>query len=399
MTHPVLIVGAGIGGLALAQVLTRHGVAVNLIEKAASPRAVGAGLILSGNALRVLDRLGLAEAAHAAGQVLSGAQLTTAAGRPLQTLSYAASGGAVGVHRAALQSLLSRDLHPRIQFGTTVRALHQHPRGVDVTFNSGAVQTFHAVIGADGLHSSVRHLTFGDVPRRYAGYTSWRFVVPVPGPAHATELWGRGCRLGLVPIGLRQTYGYVTANAPERPPGPPQAHGTMAEMQAHCAGFGGPAPALLAHLHADTPVIRTDIHEVRLPQWGQGRVTLLGDAAHAMTPNLGQGAAMALEDAWVLGQQLITTPDVPAGLARYEALRRPRVNGVQASSRLLGRAGQLEQGALRAVRDLGMRLVPPGLAQQSSRRLFQVDLDAGLPGVSPAERPGRRDDRSAGTGS
>ncbi|MFC6659147.1 FAD-dependent monooxygenase [Deinococcus multiflagellatus] len=123
------------------------------------------------------------------------------------------------------------------------------------------------------------------------------------------------------------------------------------------------------------PVIRTDIHEVHLRRWGQGCVTLLGDAAHAMTPNLGQGAAMALEDAWVLGQHLAATADVPAALARSEALRRPRVEAVQRQSRRVGQAGQLEDGALRALRDLAMRLTPAAAAQRASQGLFSVHLD------------------------
>ncbi|MFC6659146.1 FAD-dependent monooxygenase [Deinococcus multiflagellatus] len=218
MTAPVLIVGAGIGGLALAQALTRQGVPVRVIENAAVLRPVGAGLILASNALRVLDRLGLGDAVRAAGHPLSGAQLTTDAGRPLQTLSYTASGGAVGLHRAALQRVLAQGLEGQLLLGTTLRALHPQRAGVEVTLSDGTVQRCRAVVGADGLHSSVRALLFGAVAPRYAGYTSWRFVVPRPGPAQATELWGRGCRLGLVPIGPDQTYGYLTVNAPEQPP-------------------------------------------------------------------------------------------------------------------------------------------------------------------------------------
>ncbi|WP_221089751.1 FAD-dependent monooxygenase [Deinococcus aquaedulcis] len=375
MTAPVLIVGAGIGGLALAQALTRQGVPVRVIEKAEALRPVGAGLILAGNALRVLDRLGLGEAVRAAGHPLSGAQLTTAAGRPLQTLSYAASGGAVGLHRAALQGILSQGLEAQLLMGTTLRALHPQRAGVEVTLSDGTVQRCRAVVGADGLHSSVRALLFGAVVPRYAGYTSWRFVVPRPGPAQATELWGLGCRLGLVPIGPAQTYGYLTVNAPEQPPQGAKPPGTVAEVLAHAAPFGGPVPGVLAGLGADTPVIRTDIHEIRLRRWSQGSVTLLGDAAHAMTPNLGQGAAMALEDAWVLSQQMLTANDVPAALARYEALRRPRVEAVQRQSRLVGQAGQLEDSALRALRDLAMRLTPAAAAQRSSQGLFSVNLD------------------------
>ncbi|MBZ9749311.1 FAD-dependent monooxygenase [Deinococcus sp. HMF7604] len=379
MTRSVLIVGAGIGGLALAQRLLQTGIQVRLIEKVPAWRPVGAGLILSVNALRVLERLGLAKGAAHRGQRLTSAQVTDAAGRPLQTVLYpqSSAGGAVALHRAALQNLLSRGVESQIQFGTTLRALHQDAGGVEVGLSDGSEGRFEAVVGADGLHSSVRQLVFGDVPKHYAGYTSWRFLVDVPqtGPHdYAVEMWGRGCRLGLVPIGQGQLYGYVTANAPERERPTSVQTDTIQELQALCRPFGGLAPAVTAQLRADLPVIRTDIHEVRLPRWVRGRVALLGDAAHAMTPNLGQGAAMSLEDAWVLGGQLATS-EAPAALARYEQLRQARVNRVQTQSRQLGRAGQLEATWLRAVRDVGLRLSPPSLARRSARDLFEVALD------------------------
>ncbi|MFC4637908.1 FAD-dependent monooxygenase [Deinococcus hohokamensis] len=374
MTPSVLIVGAGIGGLGLAQALSRAGVRVQVIEKVTSLRPVGAGLILSGNALRVMQRLGLFEAVMQVGQPLVSACLTDAAGRNLQSMSYEASGGAVALHRAELQAVLAQGLPEQVRFATTLQALRQTPEGVDVTLSDGSEHQFGAVVGADGLHSAVRHLVFGDVPKQYAGYTSWRFVLSTPGPQHALEMWGRGRRLGLVPLSGGQTYGYVTANVPEGQADDPA--GRPAEVRAHCSDFGGCAPEYLALLKEDTPVIRTDIHEVQLPRWAHGRVALLGDAAHAMTPNLGQGAAMSLEDAWVLGRHLKAASNVPEALARFEDLRRRRVNRVQTASRFLGRVGQLEAGALRTLRDIGMRLAPLALARRSASGLFQADLES-----------------------
>lgn len=378
MTARVLVVGAGIGGLGLAQALRRADADVMLIEKAAAFQPVGAGLILSVNALRVMKGLGLAGEALAAGQALQAAHLTTADGRPLQTVGYAAYGGAVALHRAALQALLARGVQDRVRFGVTLHALRQDAGGVDVTFSDGTTGRYDLVVGADGLHSDVRRRTFGARPARYAGYTSWRFVVPGPPElpvTEAVELWGRGCRLGLVPIGGGQVYGYVTANAPEGQRELPD--GRAARLMERCAGFGGSAPAVLEQMQPDTLVIHTDIHEVRLPSWVQGRVALLGDAAHAMTPNLGQGAAMGLEDAWVLARALRSRLDLPAALRQYEALRQRRVAEVQGASRLVGRAGQLESGALRAARDAVMRLTPPAAAHRSARQLFAFGLDGG----------------------
>ncbi|GGN43270.1 FAD-dependent monooxygenase [Deinococcus daejeonensis] len=369
MTRSVLIVGAGIGGLALAQALKRAGVHVQVMDKVTRFQPVGAGLILSGPALRVLSHLDLSGPVRAAGQPLTSAWLTDASGRVLQTMSYAPTGGAVGIHRAELHRVLSHGLTREIQFATTVQAMRQMPDGVEVTFSTGSAQRFDAVIGADGLHSSVRRLMFGHVPQRYAGYTSWRFVVRMPGPRHMVELWGQGSRLGLVPIGGGQTYGYITANAPEG-----SANGSVgraAEVRQRGRAFGG-VQDYLTQVTDDTAVIRTDIHEVRLPRWVQGHVALLGDAAHAMTPNLGQGAAMSLEDAWVLSEQLTGTPHVPVALARYQTLRWRRVNQLQSKSRVLGRIGQLEAGAARSLRDQAMRLTLPALVRRTAHTLEQL---------------------------
>lgn len=374
MSSRVLIVGAGLGGLTLAQVLVQAGVQVRVIEKVPAWRPVGAGLILSGNALRVLGRLGLDQAAIQAGQRLDSARLTDAAGRPIQTLVYPESAPVVALHRAALHEVLSQDLAPHIQLGTTVVALRQDARCVKVTLSDDTEHEVDVVVGADGLHSAVRGLVFAGARPRYAGYTSWRFVVDQPAHTpHAVEMWGRGCRLGLVPLRGGQTYGYVTANAPQGQVEAPQDRAR--DLRTRCAEFGGPAPALLEQLVSTTAVIRTDIHEVRLRCWAHGRVALLGDAAHAMTPNLGQGAAMSLEDAVVLGGQLISCPDISVALARYQAIRTGRVAQVQTVSRLLGRAGQLEATWLRTLRDTGMRLTPPGLSRHPAQALADVALD------------------------
>jgi 2-polyprenyl-6-methoxyphenol hydroxylase-like FAD-dependent oxidoreductase len=158
-------------------------------------------------------------------------------------------------------------------------------------------------------------------------------------------------------------------NAP-RGRGDPLA-GRAARLQAIFEDFAPPVAEILERAR-DADIHHADIDELSEGPWVKGRVALLGDAAHALTPNMGQGAAMAIEDAWVLAEQLETARSVPEALARYEALRRPRVAAIQRRSRALGRLAQLESRRLGAVRDLVTRLVPPRVAERALVSLLEA---------------------------
>lgn len=372
----VLVVGGGIGGLVLARALAHAGVAVDLLEQATSLRAVGAGITLGANAMRVLAELGLADAVARRGLELGTAAITDASGRTLASTDFAAiaarHGKGYAIHRGALHEALASGLDDRvaIRCGESVASLRDRgTNGVEVETTGGDVRSYHAVIGADGLHSTVRGLAIGAFEPRYAGYTCWRWTGPADALAGSVEMWGRGKRVGLVPLADGLVYAFLVANAPAGTPGDPE-QARVGAVRRRFAEFRGDAPAVLAAMgDDDTRLLHHDICEIELPCWSDGAVGLLGDAAHAMTPNFGQGAAMAIEDAMVLARELVAHDDAHAALRAYERRRRARVDGLQRGARRLGEIAQWHSPVATWMRDLAVRMSP---ARSSVRAVERI---------------------------
>ncbi|HSB61484.1 MAG TPA: FAD-dependent monooxygenase, partial [Vicinamibacteria bacterium] len=314
----------------------------------------------------------LGEAVEAAGCRITAARLTRADGRMLSAVTdevYAAAGApAVALHRGTLQRVLLGALPgegPRC--GREATGYEPRPDGVTLRFADGEAAEGALLVGADGLRSAVRAQLLADGEPRYAGYTSWRGVAGTRDGvgAAATEVWGRGRRLGLVPIDGDRTYWYATHNASADGR---DNSGLARELLLRL--FHGWPPPIRGVLLA-TPrdaILRTDIHDrPKAGRWGEGRITLLGDAAHPMTPDLGQGACQAIEDAVVLARALCESggsgDPVPA-LRRYEAARAPRASAVVVASRRLGAVGQAEGIVTCRVRDALMSLAPAGLVRR-----------------------------------
>jgi 2-polyprenyl-6-methoxyphenol hydroxylase-like FAD-dependent oxidoreductase len=255
-----------------------------------------------------------------------------------------------------------------VALGTSVEHLELHDSHVDVRFTDGREGRYDLVIGADGLRSRVRELVFGDIAIAYAGYTCWRLVVKAPfDRADMREMWGRGKRFGIVPVGDDRVYCFAVANAPRGEADPME--GRLERFRARFADFGGQVPEILATLQRPEELIHNDLEEVPDGPWYRGRVVLVGDAAHAMTPNMGQGAAMALEDSAVLVELLGAGDPLPAALAAYVARRNDRVRWVQTQSRRIGRIGQLEGAVVCALRNAALRLVPDSSSTAALRRM------------------------------
>jgi 2-polyprenyl-6-methoxyphenol hydroxylase-like FAD-dependent oxidoreductase len=243
------------------------------------------------------------------------------------------------------------------------------------TSNAGASEEGDVLVGADGLHSVVRIGLFGDSKLRYSGYAAWRAVTErLPGVAEDTfsESWGPGARFGLIPIGGGRLYWFTAEDAPDgaAPPDAP-----LEEIRRRFGGWHDPIPAVVDATEEAT-LSRTFVYD-RPPtkRWGEGRVTLLGDAAHPMTPNLGQGAAQALEDAVVLGAELGRGGDPAEALRRYEGRCRRRANSIVKQSLQAGRLAHVSSPRACAVRDAVLRVLPNRLAAARQARVFEVSLD------------------------
>ncbi|MCO4770930.1 MAG: FAD-dependent monooxygenase [Deltaproteobacteria bacterium] len=369
----VLIVGGGIGGLTLAGLLLRDGHEVTVLERAQVFAPVGAGIVLAPNATRVLAELDLVDDLHRGGFLPDTMCVLDQRGRELSRLDAAEAehlfGGSVAVHRAVLHEALCRAAGGAdIRCGTTVESVDDSGPQCTVVDSAGATHTPDLVVGADGIRSGVRELVFGGPEPSYSGYTCWRVIIEHDLHLRRTvEMWGSGRRFGIVPIASEHAYCFATANEPAG--GRDPAEGALDTFRGRFADFGGDVPALLERLRGDEALLRNDIEEVEVPHWTRGRVALLGDAAHAMTPNMGQGAGMALEDALVLRRCLAESADVPAALTGYEALRRPRVHWVQTQSRRIGQIGQWANPLACWARDRLTALTPSAFASRTFVRL------------------------------
>ncbi|CAM3372384.1 FAD-dependent monooxygenase [Kibdelosporangium persicum] len=369
MGRTAIVTGGGIGGLAVTIGLLRSGWQVTVFERAEEFRPVGAGLALAPNAVRALDWLGLGDRLRAAGTAQGGAGLRTSSGHWLMRAHLAEFEARFGVPGFALhrtdvhRMLLEAAAGAKLMRGYEVTSVHSRPDAATVTCESPSgpvTATADLVVVADGLHSRLRGSLYPRHPGpRYAGYVTWRNVVPAEAGVHVetglTESWGRGKRFGIVPLPDGRVYWYASVSLPEGA----RRDAELADLARLFRDWHAPIPELL---DASPPknLLRHDIYSLTepLPRYVAGRVALLGDAAHAVTPDLGQGACQALEDAVTLAGLVVRTPDIDAALAAYDHIRRPRTQRLVRVSALAGRIGQWRNPFLAAARDTLAQLVP-----------------------------------------
>lgn len=373
MTRTAVVVGGGIGGVAAALALRRAGWTVRVLEKSTGGE-VGAGLSIWANGLRALDRLGVGATARSAGLRERGGSIRDWRGSLL--LDVAAPGtrdlrGELGVvmHRRDLHVMLLDALGPGVvTHGARVTVIETGEDGVTAVLEDGERVSGDILIGADGLHSVVRSWLHGYVPPRYAGYTAWRGIVPADGLRLLPgETWGRGARFGHAPVPGGRVYFYATKNVSQGTRAP---EGERAELMRTFGDWHDPIGAILSRVR-ENDILRNDVFDRPvLWSWGRDRVTLLGDAAHPMTPNLGQGACQALEDAVVLARRLEAVPSPTSALRAYEAERAPRANGFVTRSRRIGAIGQMSHPLAVRARSLLARTVFARLQPRELERML-----------------------------
>ena len=371
-----LIIGGGIGGLAAAIALRQAGIDAEVLERTEAIEEVGAGISLWANAIDALDAIGVGHVIRAASVEYTVGGLRTADGSVLTQVSADELVRAFGtpvivMHRADLVAALLGAIAPgTLRLGSRCLSVRQDDRGVTAQLADGRTAAGDLLIGADGLNSVVRAALHGSNPPTYAGCTAWRAVVPFDTRAiRATETWGAGNLFGQVPIRGNRVYWYAAKSAPpgERPAA------AKAELLRLFSGWHEPIGALIEAAD-ESAILQNDIFDrAPLRSWGHGRITLLGDAAHPMTPFLGQGGCQALEDAVVLGRRLRNAPVIPAALRAYEAERMRRANAFVRRSRLVGRIARLRNPlAVALLNGLLKRLDPERQARQLARLIKPV---------------------------
>ncbi len=366
----VLIVGGGIAGLALARMLARSGASPEVIEREPVWRPAGTGMYLPGNATCALRALGLdAQVARHSVEIPS-QRFCDHRGRLLCEVDVAEVWSAVGpclaIHRAELHALLlAATADVQIRLGQTVDRVTQRDGGVSVECSDGTSGDYDLVVAADGINSAVRRLTFEPTPvPRAVGQVGWRFVAARP-PEITTwsVMLGRRTAFLTVPIGDDRVYCYCDVVTPRDQDCAERARAERLEDL--FSEFADPATTLLdgvdaADIHASV------IEEVALDRWVRDRVVLIGDAAHATSPNMAQGAAMALEDALVLARCLRDIRAIPDALAAFEARRRPRTDWILAQTHRRDRTRYLPP----SVRDNVLRLLGRRIVHANHRPLL-----------------------------
>ena len=341
----VLIVGGGIAGLTLGRALHREGLTVELIERSTEWRAEGGGIAVQPNGMRVLRTLGLDGAVERSGQRSRRWSFCDEAGDLLSENDLEALWGDVGpfigIERTRLQQILVAGVEGvRCRLGTFVLGISQHDDRVSVAFSDGRFGNYDLVVGADGITSAVRSLVFDAIAPSYTGGIAWRSVRPnrPRGLAGLQFLLGEGCFFGLCPVGEEHTYGFGNITAP-------RTHepmvGRLNRLRSHFAGFGGIVQEYLAALESDEQIHCAPVDWVALDRWHASRVVLVGDAAHASLPMMGQGGCMAMEDACVLAETLCRSATLAEALTTYELRRRPRVSWIHEESQAVAHSFRL----------------------------------------------------------
>jgi 2-polyprenyl-6-methoxyphenol hydroxylase-like FAD-dependent oxidoreductase len=334
----VLIVGGGIAGLSVATALANCSIDCDIVERDREWTTIGAGVTLSPNGMRALRTLGLADAVEAAGRPIELVRTLTERGELRSEFPgevWDGVGRTVAVHRAALQRVLRVGArNASLRLGTTVTELTEFADAVEVSFSDGTRGRYELVVGADGIRSNVRDLCFDDTAPQYVGQMYWRTSVSAEVVETATMMFDARRFVALIPLGAGQTY--VAAQLFGTAPFDLAPADVFPAVRAHFGDFASPMGEALAHFDNAT-VHFGPAEEIERDQWRAGRVLLVGDAAHACSPTLAQGASMAFEDAVVLAELLEGADDtasIPRTLDAFVARREPRARWVRERTRL-----------------------------------------------------------------
>lgn len=349
---PLLVIGAGIGGLTSAIALRRRGFDVEMIEKDRTWSVYGVGILQQSNVVRAMAELGVVDDYLTAGfgfdhleiYIPSGAKVATIPA-PKLTAEYPAN---VGIGRPALHKVLSDraiGAGARVRLGVTATGLADDGHSVRVTFSDGTSGEYAAVIGADGLYSDTRAAIFPDAPRpEFTGQSVWRYNFDRPDSMNCLHVYEGPMGIGLIPLSARQMYMYLTTPEPGNPRYPTQ--GIAATMRDKLAAAPPTLKHLVEQITDDAGVVYRPLEWVFLRgDWHKGRIALLGDAVHATTPHLGQGAGMAIEDSLVLAEELARHNSAEAAFRAYRARRFERCRYIVERSKAVG-DGQIGKGPL-----------------------------------------------------
>ena len=374
------IIGGGVAGLSMAIALRNLGKDFLVYEQSAKLQGIGAGFGLAANAMYAFDYLGLRQEVEQLGYYTASYAILDHRGRTLlapdtERLSSRYQQKNFTVHRADLhQYLLSKLPSEQVLLNKRIRWFEQTADAVSLFFEDGTAYRCRYLIVADGVKSVVRQQLLPDATPRYSGYTCWRATIDqgAIGLPHGSETWGPMGRFGMTPLTGDRIYWYACINSPQN--SDRHRHYTVNNLLQHFGRYHQPIPEILSNT-TDSDLLWNDIVDIKpLKHFAYGNIVLIGDAAHATTPNMGQGACQALEDVAVLTQEIQHAGPIQDAFKNFEKRRLKRTAYITNTSARIGRAAQVSHPVTIAIRNRLMRTLPARWTQAPLKKLLEADF-------------------------
>lgn len=378
MNNKILILGGGIAGLTTAIALQRKNIDFTVYEAVPEIKAIGSGISLAGNAMKVLEQLQVAEKVKARGHVITSMIIQDEKGHyisALDTRKFTREYGMynIAIHRSVLHEVLLGEIPPgRIQTGKKAIGFNEKENSVELKFDDGTEAEGAAVIVADGIHSAIRKQLLPNSTPRYAGYTCWRGIVENTWGIEdqAVEAWGPTGRIGYVPIGDNKVYWFACKNAPYQDERMKQL--SREALKKNFESFAHPVPQIIEQTPVEN-IIWNDIVDLKpIPRFAFNRLLLIGDAAHATTPNLGQGACLGIEDALSIAELLEHHENPVKAFELFEQTRLKRAHFIVNTSHRVGKLAQVENRFLVRLRNALFRLLPESINERQLKQVLAI---------------------------
>ncbi len=375
----ITIIGAGIGGLTAAIALQQKGFEVEIFETSKAFKKAGSGINLAANAMQIYKRLGVYEAIVNAGSytnvmLVTDQNLKTISKINLVEAEKIYNVKTIAIHRATLHEiLLDKLIDVPIFLDKKLKTVVQQNKQVDLSFEDGSTHTASLVIGADGIHSVVRKSIVKNTNLRIAKQVCWRGIVKIDTPekykTELNELWGRGKRFGFVHITKEEVYWYALANYKNNY----KTEFENLKLDEFYSDFHPLVQKIIATTLKNDIILNEMMDLKPISTWYAKNVCLIGDAAHATTPNMGQGACQAIESAFVLAKCLSDEKTIALAFKRLEKIRKITAKKVVKTSWLVGKMAHLENSFGIQLRNQLIKLMPQKIIQKQSYALFKLD--------------------------
>lgn len=376
-----IIIGAGIGGLTTAIALAQKGIQVQIYERASEIKEVGAGVWIAPNGMQIFDKLGIAQEVAVAGKKLKRISVVDLKYKPISVIDGAEieaqyQFGTIAIHRATLQQILASKIQQQnLHLNKVFKHYELNGAGVTVYFEDGSTAEADFLICADGLKSKARYQMLGPQKLRDSGQSCWRFTtafdLPKEEQDNMYEVWAntKGLRVGYSKIDDKRVYVYITNNKKQA-----ASHhdmNTKKYLLDICKPFSKTIADLIEAVE-EKEIIQTDLFDFKpIQKWTDGCVALIGDAAHATTPNLGQGACQAIEDAWALAEQLSTTNQIEEGLQNFQKSRLEKATFITNTSWLFSQMTNTS-GLMKTIVKMVLRATPAAVNKKQLDRIYSV---------------------------